>query len=213
MSIVRILGRRNSINVQKCIWLATELDVNYVQEDYGGAYPKVDASLNPNQLIPVLVDDTNGLVLWESNSICRYIASKSKSTCADKMWPRDEKEKANIDKFLDWQLTTMYPPVRTIFLTLIRTAEKDRNMGELEKANVQAAAVFQTFNKILSDKRLFTASNNFTVADIPLAITAHRWIQLSDKEYHDTVPYVMDWYSRICKRGAFQQHVSTLKLT
>lgn len=46
----------------------------------GGQYSKnQDApflSLNPNSLVPCLQDNENDLVLWESNTIVRYLAAR-----------------------------------------------------------------------------------------------------------------------------------------
>ena len=76
--MLRILGRRTSSNVQKVLWVATELGIPFEREDYGGSFGRNHEPdylrLNPNGLVPTVLD--GDLVLWESNSICRYLANK-----------------------------------------------------------------------------------------------------------------------------------------
>src|SRR6266542_1335907 len=70
-----IWGRANSVNVQKVLWCLTELDLAYQRIDAGMAFGKNDQpeylAMNPNGRVPTLVD--GDYVLWESNSIMRYL--------------------------------------------------------------------------------------------------------------------------------------------
>lgn len=76
--MLTILGKRSSINVRKVLWTCEEIGLAYQQEDYGSGFKPLDTPefqrLNPNSLVPVLLDDD--FVLWESNSICRYLRGK-----------------------------------------------------------------------------------------------------------------------------------------
>lgn len=67
--MLRILGKASSINVRKVLWTCEELTIAYTHRDDGPELAK-----NPNGLVPVIVDDD--FVLWESNSIIRYLANK-----------------------------------------------------------------------------------------------------------------------------------------
>ncbi len=40
LNVLRVLGRKTSNNVQKVLWLLDELEISYLQEDYGGPYGK-----------------------------------------------------------------------------------------------------------------------------------------------------------------------------
>jgi len=67
---LRVLGRTSSINVRKVLWTCAELDLPF-------EHVESDARLlahNPNALVPVIRDGE--FVMWESNSICRYLANK-----------------------------------------------------------------------------------------------------------------------------------------
>ena len=76
--MLRIWGRTNSINVQKVLWCCAELDLPFERIDAGMAFGVVETpeyrALNPNGRIPTIEDD--GYVLWESNTIVRYLAMK-----------------------------------------------------------------------------------------------------------------------------------------
>ncbi len=77
--MIQVWGRANSVNVQKVVWACVEAGLDFERTDAGGAFGLVDEpwylELNPNGRIPVIDDD--GFVLWESNVIVRYLASKS----------------------------------------------------------------------------------------------------------------------------------------
>ncbi len=77
--MLKILGKTTSINVHKVLWTCEKTGLDYVQEDYGSGFSstQTDAfrAMNPNVMVPVLIDDE--FVLWESNSICRYLVRKA----------------------------------------------------------------------------------------------------------------------------------------
>ena len=55
---IKILGRNNSVNVQKTMWCAAELGLEVERSDIGGHFGGNDTpeflALNPNGRIPVL---------------------------------------------------------------------------------------------------------------------------------------------------------------
>ena len=56
-------------------------------------------ALNPNHRMPVLEDD--GFVLWESNAIMQYLASKRPESG---LWPSDPKRQADVSRWQCWEL-------------------------------------------------------------------------------------------------------------
>ena len=63
--MLTILGRNNSSNVQKVMWAVGELGLAHERKDVGGAFGgNKDAAylaMNPNGLVPTIIDD--GFVL------------------------------------------------------------------------------------------------------------------------------------------------------
>src|ERR1700730_4481182 len=99
--MLRILGRANSFNVRKVLWICDELGLPFQRKDWGRGYQQtsdpVFLELNPIGLIPAVIDD--GVVLRESNTIVRYLAAKHGP---EKIYPRDLVERAQVEQWMDW---------------------------------------------------------------------------------------------------------------
>lgn len=76
--MLKLLGKASSINVRKVLWTCHELEVALQREDWGSGFRSTQEpaflALNPNGLVPVLIDGER--VLWESNTICRYLVGR-----------------------------------------------------------------------------------------------------------------------------------------
>jgi glutathione S-transferase len=62
------------------------------------------AALNPNKKMPVLEDD--GFVLWESNAITQYLASKKP---AAGLLPEDPRRRAEVNRWQFWEVAHWDP--------------------------------------------------------------------------------------------------------
>lgn len=75
--MLRILGKASSINVRKVLWACEELNIAFTREDWGSGFQSTHSAeflaLNPNAMVPVAQD--GDFVLWESNTILRYLAN------------------------------------------------------------------------------------------------------------------------------------------
>src|SRR5712671_913307 len=138
--MLKLWGRINSINVQKVLWALAELKVPYERTDAGLQFGVVNEPfyrrMNPNGRVPTIEDD--GLVLWESNAIVRYLAAKHS---AGSLWPEDLKVRADADRWMDWKQTTFWPAIRVLFLGLMRTPPEKRDPRALEESRLKTAAV------------------------------------------------------------------------
>src|SRR3981081_3326546 len=111
-SQLQIWGRANSVNVQKVLWCLRELDLAYHRIDAGMAfgrnrYPDYLA-MNPNGRVPSLVD--GDFVLWESNSIMRYLVLAHAQ--GSPIYPQAPKRRAGVDRGPGWKLSTPQPRAR-----------------------------------------------------------------------------------------------------
>jgi glutathione S-transferase len=196
--MIKLLGRANSINVQKVHWCLEELGLPYERTDVGGAFggnttPEYLAK-NPNGRVPTLEDD--GFVLWESNVIMRYLAAKHS---AGKLWPTDVKVRAEADRWMDWQQTVLTPAITPVFWQLIRTAADQRDTAAIEKSKAESAVAFTMLDAALKG-RPFVAGDTFTMGDIPVGCGVHRWFNLPIER--PKLANLEAWYGRIKARPA-----------
>jgi glutathione S-transferase len=202
----RLLGRANSSNVMKVIWMLEELKLPYQREDYGGAFGKTDTpeyrAMNPNGIVPTLVEDD--FVLWESNAILRYLA-----TChafGTPMWPEDPKARGSIDRWMDWQQTVLGAPMTVVFWGLVRTAPEKRDMPAIHAAAAKLGGIYGMLESVLS-KVEYVAGPALTPADMAIGVHAHRWFSFEGID-RPQQPHLRAWYDRLLARPAFRDHVA-----
>ena len=97
--MLKIWGRNTSSNVQKAMWAVGELGLAHERIDVGGAFGKnkepAYLAMNPNGLVPTL-EEEDGFLLWESNSIVRYLAGKhDKRARSSRRTPSSARSPAN----------------------------------------------------------------------------------------------------------------------
>ena len=200
--MLKIWGRRNSINVQKVLWCCGELGLAFDRVDAGLQFgvnntPEYKA-MNPNGLVPTIDDE--GFILWESHAIVRYLARKHGN---GGLWPSDARVAADADRWMEWYSTTLWLNVRPVFHTLVRTPPEKRNMDLVEQHRKLLAENWQILDAHLA-KRDYLAGCSFTVGDIPMAVAAYRWFNLPLER--PSQPNVERWYKRITERPAFKEH-------
>jgi glutathione S-transferase len=201
--MLRIWGRTNSINVQKVLWCATELALPYERIDAGMQFGVVTTpeylALNPNALIPTIEDD--GLVLWESNVIVRYLSSRYGTGL---LCPADMPARFSAEKWMDWHATTLWPAVRVVFLGLIRTPPEKRDNAAIAAARQEAWRALGILDRQLSKTR-FVAGEDFTMGDIPVGAAVYRALALG--EDRSKIPNVGRWYDALTDREGYRNHI------
>jgi len=201
--MIKVLGRLTSINVQKVMWCIDELGLAHERTDLGGPFGgnKEPAYLakNPNGVVPTIEDD--GFVLWESNTCVRYIAAKYG---AGTLWPTDPRVRADGERWMDWQLSTLGAPMTTVFWTFVRTKPEDRDLKAAEAAAKRLNELYPMVDKALAGRR-FLAGDQLTVGDIALGGFAYRWYNLPVERVR--LPNFEAWYARLGERPAYKKNV------
>ncbi len=201
--MIKIWGRDNSINVQKVLWCCDELGIPYQRIDAGGKFGINDTpaylALNPNGLVPTIEDGQT--VLWESNTIVRYLAAKHGMGT---LYPEDLAKRAESDRWMDWQLGTFWPSLRQVFVELIRKTPAQRDAAAVEAGCKQAGKGVAILDGALGN-RDYIAGSSFTMGDIALGTAIHRWFALDIKRA--SFKNVEAWYARLQKRPAYRRHV------
>jgi len=190
--MLRLWGRKSSINVQKVLWCLAELGLQQ-----GNDFERIDAGLhfgknrnpeflkmNPNGLVPTLED--GDLVLWESNTIMRYLVRAHDKA---KRFPSDFALQYSSEKWLDWQVGTLWPTLRPAFLGLTRTPKDERNNEAIKKSYQDTNTLFALLDETLANQK-YCAGNTFTIGDIALALCVSRWILLSQTFPQETGPRI-----------------------
>src|SRR3569833_2111623 len=149
-----IWGRTNSVNVQKVLWCLAELGVDFERIDAGMQFGRNNdndyLAMNPNGRIPTLVE--GDFVLWESNSIMRYLCLAYGPDSS--IYPLEARQRAAVDRWLDWTLSTVQPVERPVFWGLDRTPPELRDMVALQKGADAAADVWRILDDQLATRRL-----------------------------------------------------------
>jgi glutathione S-transferase len=197
--MLKILGRVTSINVRKVLWTADEAGLAYDREDWG--MPIRDPGtpeflkLNPNGLVPVLIDD--GFVLWESDAIMRYLAEAAPSRG---LIPANRQDRATMGQWLSWQGGELAPCWRYAFLALGRPTPGYDDPQQIAASIERWSARMAVLEESLADGRGYIAGARLSLADIALAVALHRWFAVSFEK--PELPRVGAYYARLRERPA-----------
>ncbi|MFM0741737.1 glutathione S-transferase [Paraburkholderia xenovorans] len=202
-----VLGRSTSSNVQKVMWLLGEIDRESVRVDVGGVFGgNHDAAYllkNPNGVVPTLIHGDH--VVWESNTILRYLANVFG---ASSFYPADPAGRAGVERWMDWQLSTLGPANTLLYQSIVRTPPEQRASELIEPHRARNAALFLMLDQALSSQR-FIAGDGFTLADISIGALAHRWFRLPIARPH--YAHLQRWYEEMCGRAPFHKHIVSIE--
>jgi len=202
---IKIWGRRDSSNVQKVLWCCGELGVSFDRIDIGGQFggnkerPYLD--LNPNGLVPTIEDGS--FVLWESNTIMRYLVDKYGQ---GRLLPSTPEGRANANRWMDWQLTTLGPAMVPLFWGLVRTPLEKRDQAAIRKALENSTKAWRLLEDYLArTKNSYLSGQDFSIGDIPLGVWAYRWYNLPIQRAE--LNSLKAWYDSLCTREPYKSHI------
>ena len=205
-----IWGRANSVNVQKVLWCLSELDLTYDRIDAGMAFGKNNEApylaMNPNGRVPTLVE--GDFVLWESNSVMRYLcmAHGQRQGQGSPIYPASPQARAAVDRWLDWTLSTLQPVDRPVFWALVRTPPEKRDMAAIQQ-DVDAEAIVWRIVEAQVARRRFIEGDQFTIADIALGTFARRWFGV-EGVIKPKQPNMERWFALVSVRPGFAKFIA-----
>jgi len=206
--MLKIWGRRTSSNVQKVMWAVAELRLANERIDLGGPFggnrESAYQALNPNGLVRTLLDDH--LVVWESNTIVRYLAARYG---AGTLEPADLKMRALASQWMDWQLSVVGPAISPAFWGLIRTPAEARDLAAISASQRKTSEALSIFDAALG-RQPYAAGPAFSMGDIPLSVMVYRYYQLVPQP--PKLANLARWYGSIASRPAFVEQVSSIPL-
>ena len=199
--MLKIWGRRNSVNVKKALWCLDELGLEFDRSNAGMQHGVVNSpeyrKMNPNGLVPTL--DEDGYILWESHSIVRHLAAKYGKGV---LWPMDERTRGTANQWMDWAFS-FQGSVRDAFWNLIRTPAEKRDLKAIEASRVKSGEMAKILDAALTD-RMYVAGP-FSMGDIPIGCEVQRWLRLPMER--PKLPNLEAWFERLSARQAFKKNV------
>ena len=200
---LKILGRTSSINVRKVLWTCQELGIDYVREDWGIGFKPTQSpdflALNPNAQVPVLIDDHG--VLWESNTICRYLVSLYQR---HDLLPAEPAPRARVEQWMDWQATELNTAWRQAFMGLVRKSPAFADAALIDASVVAWNRHMALLDQVLGSTGAYVTGASFTLADVALGLATHRWFMTPMPR--PDLPAVQAYYERLTERAAFRAH-------
>ncbi len=208
--MLTLWGNADSVNVQKITWACDELAVPVHRIDAGRHFGVVDTpafrALNPNGLVPTIDDD--GVVVWESGAILRYLCARHG---AGTLWPVDVAARADADRWIDWSGSTLWPALVPLFRAFHRTPAGQRDAGAIAAWTREALAAMRILDAHLG-RHAHVGGEAFTMGDIAVGCAAWRWFALPlPRDAVDAgdarLPHATRWMHALQARPAFDRHV------
>lgn len=193
--MLTIIGKATSINVRKVLWTCESLGLPFVREDWQDSH----AALNPNRMAPVLVD--GDFVLWESNTICRYLCNR---TAGQALLPLEAQARACVEQWMDWQATELNNAWRYAFMSLVRGSPAHRDPDRIEAGIANWNRHIGILERQLAAGGPWVTGERFTLADVVLGLSVNRWMMtpMTRPDY----PAVRAYADRLDGRPGFRAH-------
>ncbi|RWC29690.1 MAG: glutathione S-transferase family protein [Mesorhizobium sp.] len=193
----KLLGRQTSGNVQKVLFMLEELGASYKREDYGRQFENTQTAeykaLNPTSKVPTLVDGDT--VIWESNTILRYLAALG----GEHLNGATPAEKTEVERWMDFLLAAVNPGYLAAFKGAKLTPEEQT--AEYKEQVKDLVAQLKIIDGHLAGKD-FLALGKLTLADIACAPILKRCVDF--KIERPSMPDLERWVAAIAARPAFK---------
>ncbi|WP_312796039.1 glutathione S-transferase family protein [Tianweitania sp.] len=202
--MITLHGRATSSNVQMVAWTLTELGLTFERLDVGGAFGGNDTpafkAMNPNGYVPVL--EIDGLILWESAAIVRYLAARYGD---ETFWPSDSAKRAPVDKWAEWIKTTFVSALLTsVFWPIISTKPGDPLPASLDDGVARLKDMAAILETGVPTEGYF-GDADVCFADMVIGTYLYRYFDLPIERAE--TPKLRAYYERLTRRPAYAEHV------
>ncbi len=180
--------------------LGLEHDTEIVDLSSSAQHAADYAKLNPNEMMPTLVD--GDFVLWESNAISQYLCSKSASQT---LFPSDPKSQADVNRWQCWELAHWAPACGSlVFENMVKALFGDTSGPDPEKVKAGEQQVHKyaaVLNQSLAGRQ-WLVGDEVTLADISTGVfvTFAAPARLPLDGYAE----IQRWYSQLEEIDAFK---------
>jgi len=144
----------------------------------------------------------NGVVLWEPNTIVRYLCRRyDRSGC---LLPRSEEDHALADQWMHWYTTNLYPPYVELTSSLVGTDPTVRDFGTILNLRSAMKETLSILSYHLNESS-YMLGGYLSMVDIPFGALYFCYLNLGvDRPEFKRLD---SWYGRLCRRPAFVEHV------
>jgi glutathione S-transferase len=133
MKLHTVPGSPNGRKVEAVIYhLGLDVEIQHHDLFSGELRAAPYASINPNSMVPTLVD--GGFVLWESTAIMQYLADKAGD---ESLFPRDARARADITRWQVWEVAHFNKAFGTLAFEVVAKAK--HNFGPRDEYLVRQA--------------------------------------------------------------------------
>ncbi len=203
--MLKIFGKTSSINVRKVLWTCEELGLTYQLQAYGsGTDNRLDTDyflqLNPNALVPVI--DDGGEILWESNTICRYLANKQQR---EDLLPFSAMPRARVEMWMDWQATELNNAWRYAFMATVRHSSAHQDARLIEQSVQAWNQHMAILDRQLQKTAAYVSGAHFSLADVVLGLSLNRWKR--SPITHGSFPALERYFELLCQRSAYRTFI------
>lgn len=178
-----------------------KLDCEFEVVDLSKGEQMKDAflAINPNHMIPVLVDED--FVLWESNAIMQYLCSKAPNSL---LFPFEPRVQADINRWQFWQASHFGSACSVLIFEWVvkkffMSAEAD--LQEVAKGEERFHRFAQVLEQHLKD-RDWLVDDHVTLADFSVG----SFLDLAELSKYPMTPYVEipRWYRNLERLDAWK---------
>ncbi len=202
--MLKILGRANSFNVRKVLWLCDEIGLPFEREDYGRGFRPTNTpeflKLNPTGQVPCVIDD--GFVMRESHAILRYLAAKHNAIA---LYPSELQRRQSIEAWMDWVAYDVTHSMRGAFLGGQLKEPPWNNPWFVEQGRLDLTAQMKLLDEALAANGPYVLGTEFSLADIPVGLVVNRWFSLKDVT-RPAYPALTAYYELLTGRPAYRAH-------
>ena len=184
--MLKIYGNRGSSNADKVEFTAILLGMKYeyqtidIQKD---SKTEWYMKIHPAGKVPAIDDD--GFIMFESVAICKYLCDKKGGDKGTELYPRDLKQRAIIDQWIDFTIQHVASAMGKIAYAKIFGPMMGKPVDE--NGMKEGDELLKRFLPIV-DKKIgpkYLASDKFSLADVVLLAS----LTYAEKCQYDLSPY------------------------
>jgi GST-like protein len=184
-------GRKVSIALEELglPYKAHPIDISK-DEQFAPAFLKI----SPNNRIPAIVDNDNGMSLFESGAILIYLADKT-----GKLMPKDGEGRYRTIEWLMWQMGGVGPMLGQVHHFV--KYNKGKSAYAEERYSKEAQRLYGVLDRRLEGREFL--AGDYSIADIATWpwISRFEWQEIDLAKF----PNVKRWYTAIANRPAVQR--------